>query len=231
MAIPLRTTAAGVAAISAATMLWPDWSRVTRDLQALPAAFEARGADRVLGELTGALLWAVATWAAVGLVAVALTKVPGMAGRAARRIAERMLPAAVLRLAGGAAGLSIALTPATAMAVSAPSPAVPSPPAAVAVGWPTDHGPAPVVSWPVDPSQTPAARGVPASTATTPRSTSAVTVAPGDTLWSIAARQLSGSPSDAQIAAAWPKWYARNRTVIGADPSLIRPGHVLQPPE
>jgi resuscitation-promoting factor RpfA len=231
MVIPLRTSAAGLAAITAATVLWPDWGRVAEDLRALPAALEVRGADRVLVDVTGAFLWAIATWVAVGLVAAGVMKVPGRAGRAARRIAERMLPAAVMRLLGGAAGLSIALTPSAAMAVSAPSPAVPPPPAAMAVSWPTDHGPAPVVSWPVDPTSTKRAPNIPADGAAGPHSGSPVTVTAGDTLWGIAARQLPGKPSEAQIAAAWPRWYARNRTVIGADPSLIRPAQVLQPPE
>jgi hypothetical protein len=32
------------------------------------------------------------------------------------------------------------------------------------------------------------------------------------------------------IAAAWPRWYAANRAVIGPDPGLIRPGQELMPP-
>ncbi len=57
-----------------------------------------------------------------------------------------------------------------------------------------------------------------------------VTVLPGDSLWRIAARDL-GEASDAQIAAAWPRWYAANRAVIGPDPDLIHPGQVLTRPD
>jgi nucleoid-associated protein YgaU len=32
------------------------------------------------------------------------------------------------------------------------------------------------------------------------------------------------------VAASWPRWYAANRRVIGADPDLILPGQILRPP-
>jgi len=49
---------------------------------------------------------------------------------------------------------------------------------------------------------------------------SAVEVAPGDTLWDIAARRLGAG-------ASWPAIYALNRDVIGPDPGVIRPGQRL----
>jgi hypothetical protein len=55
-------------------------------------------------------------------------------------------------------------------------------------------------------------------------------VRPGDTLWDIAARHLGPNASNADIARAWPRWYAANRVSIGANPQLIHPGLVLQPP-
>jgi hypothetical protein len=58
----------------------------------------------------------------------------------------------------------------------------------------------------------------------------AVTVRRGDSLWSIAARHLEAGASDAEVARAWPRWYAANRTVIGENPDLIRPGMQLVPP-
>jgi uncharacterized membrane protein YeaQ/YmgE (transglycosylase-associated protein family) len=57
-----------------------------------------------------------------------------------------------------------------------------------------------------------------------------VTVHSGDSLWSLAAARLGPASTAEQIAAAWPRWYARNRDVIGADPSLIVPGQRLRPP-
>ncbi len=58
-----------------------------------------------------------------------------------------------------------------------------------------------------------------------------VVVHRGDSLWSIAARHLGHHPSDAQIADEWPRWYAANSSVIGADPDLLLPGQVLTVPD
>jgi hypothetical protein len=55
-------------------------------------------------------------------------------------------------------------------------------------------------------------------------------VGPGESLWSIAATELGPNATDTQIATRWPDWYAANRTLIGPDPNLIRPGQVLRTP-
>jgi nucleoid-associated protein YgaU len=57
-----------------------------------------------------------------------------------------------------------------------------------------------------------------------------VTVRRGDSLWLIAERGLGRRPGSSEIAKEWPRWYAANRTVIGDDPDLIRPGQRLRPP-
>jgi len=57
-----------------------------------------------------------------------------------------------------------------------------------------------------------------------------VVVKPGDSLWSIAARELGPDASAEAIAARWPEWSAANRQVIGSDPDLILPGQVLRTP-
>ena len=57
-----------------------------------------------------------------------------------------------------------------------------------------------------------------------------VTVHRGDSLWSVAARHLGPRASDAQVAHEWPRWYAANRAVIGADPDVLVPGQQLRPP-
>jgi nucleoid-associated protein YgaU len=49
-------------------------------------------------------------------------------------------------------------------------------------------------------------------------------------LWEIAARQLGPGVSDREITVTWHEWYAANRTVIGPDPGLIRPGQHLRAP-
>jgi hypothetical protein len=53
----------------------------------------------------------------------------------------------------------------------------------------------------------------------------------GDSLWSIAARHLGHGASDGEIAQAWPAWFEANRTVIGNDPDLLRPGQLLRAPD
>jgi hypothetical protein len=52
----------------------------------------------------------------------------------------------------------------------------------------------------------------------------------GDTLWDIAARHLGPHATDAEVARAWPRWYAANRAAIGVNPQLIHPGLVLRAP-
>ena len=58
-----------------------------------------------------------------------------------------------------------------------------------------------------------------------------VVVHRGDTLWGIVARHLGSHASDAEVAQAWPRWYAANREVIGDDPDLIKPGQILHAPD
>ncbi len=57
-----------------------------------------------------------------------------------------------------------------------------------------------------------------------------VRVRPGDTLWSLAARDLPADSPDARIAARWHAIYAANRSLIGPDPDVIVPGLRLRLP-
>lgn len=77
-------------------------------------------------------------------------------------------------------------------------------------------------------------RAAPAAPTRTPRRRPAagqVTVQPGDTLWGLAAATLPGSASDAEIDRRWREIYEHNRSAIGADPDLIRPGQRLVLPD
>lgn len=57
-----------------------------------------------------------------------------------------------------------------------------------------------------------------------------VTVLPGDCLWAIAARDLSGDASRADIASHTQRWFEANRTTLSS-PDLLRPGQVLKAPK
>jgi resuscitation-promoting factor RpfA len=160
-----------------------------------------------------------------------------------------VLPRVVVRLVAGSAGLSMLLAPVAAGAQQAPStpPSSPSTSALPAPTWPSSapaNGPsgptAPAATrampgpiWPSAPASTPPAE--PGTTRTTPPTgpptdADRVRVAPGDSLWLVAARRLGPGATTAQISAAWPRWYAANRDVIGDDPALITPGLVLRVP-
>ncbi|HEX8306368.1 MAG TPA: LysM domain-containing protein [Jatrophihabitans sp.] len=197
-----------------------------------PRAWVAEvGPDAAAGALAGGLLWLVALWVACALAAAAVSLLPGRLGRLGHAVAHRVTPAALRRVVITAAGTSILLSPVPALAAPATGGA-PAPTGAASVlpplGWPTDQQPStnphtePAPLTPPRPSGDPA----PSSHATTDR----VTVRPGDSLWSITADRLGGAPSAARIQAEWPRWYAANRQVIGADPNLIRPGVSLQAP-
>lgn len=57
-----------------------------------------------------------------------------------------------------------------------------------------------------------------------------VVVHRGDSLWSIVARALGPDASPGRIAHALPSWHEANRSVIGDDPDLLRPGQILHSP-
>ena len=83
----------------------------------------------------------------------------------------------------------------------------------------------------------------PTTAAITPAGTEAATARPsdttetvyrvarGDTLWSIAAHHAPNAhPTNAEINAAVQAWHQANRSVIGNNPDVIRPGQKLTPP-
>ncbi|GAA1577420.1 hypothetical protein GCM10009804_37500 [Kribbella hippodromi] len=57
-----------------------------------------------------------------------------------------------------------------------------------------------------------------------------VVVRDGDSLWTLAARELGTGATDDTIATRWLDWYAANRQLIGPNPNLLIPGQVLQVP-
>lgn len=257
----------------------PRFDELGRHLAAPHRWVAVEGSDAAATTLAGTLLWLVALWVAFGLTVTAGSLLPGQAGRIARALADRMTPAVLRRTMVTAAGASILLSPATALAT--PGAAGPTTAPAVsqaampAVGWVTDPSPRAATPSPDAPAKSattslspdaPAATprtaaahpgpsaGSPSiapppttaappvrphpgtatpaapSTPTEPNTTGPVTVRPGDSLWSIAARHLAPDRSAPRIARAWPRWYAANRQAIGSRPDLIRPGTRLVAP-
>jgi nucleoid-associated protein YgaU len=188
--------------------------------------------DDVVGLVAAVACWALLGWTAMALAVTALGSVPGSVGRRATDAAVRLVPAATRRAARFVLGLAVVAGPVgTASAASAAQPptrvvATVDRPSTVSdvlllpdVGRPRRSGS-------VGPAADTDAGGI--GSHRQPQTT--VVVRPGDCLWTIAARFLGPDTSDAEIAAEWPRWYALNRHVIGADPDLLLPGTSLRTP-
>lgn len=188
----------------------------------------APASDDPTSALVGALglaAWAVATWLVVAAAATAGGHLPGRAGRAAAGAARRIAPVAVRR------GLELALGLTVGTAVLGAAPAAASAPGLdrgtqVEASVPAlDWGSAPAPAVP-EPAPEPAAKPA--------REQTPVVVAPGDSLWALAERDLAQrsatAPSDAAVAQAWPAWWAANRAAVGPDPHRLHPGTSLTPP-
>lgn len=204
--------------------------------------------DEALGGVAAIGAWLLLAWIVLVLGGTALATVPGAVGRASSRAVAAITPVAARRTARLALGVAVAAGP---VALSAGPAAAYSPggmggvPAAMQLTG--DAGDLPLVERPTRPDQTPLpAAPVNAASLTSdlaadppeqetpepaePRPPTSVVVQRGDSLWTIAARHLGPGASDAQIAAAWPRWYEANRDAIGDDPNLIVPGITLTPP-
>ncbi|WP_315097585.1 LysM domain-containing protein [uncultured Cellulomonas sp.] len=195
----------------------------------------------------------VALWLACSALLATTCLVARAAGASwhvGERLVHRYAPQLVRRALAVAVGATLGLGAVTGASAAAPTPAPPTAAASVAsddgsvdLGWvvteaPADPRPAPSVTTPAAPAtaatpppDVPVLTAAPAPAADqAPTTGSTVVVAPGDSLWGIAARHLPAGATDAEVAAAWPRWYEANATVIGADPDVILPGQVLTVP-
>ncbi|WP_286689693.1 LysM domain-containing protein [Aeromicrobium sp. REDSEA-S38_B2] len=172
------------------------------------AGLGASSFPTALTSLLELVLLTIAAWAAVALGL-------GLVGGRAAVVAARLLPRAVR----GAlvAGVVTTLSVGTAHAATSPSPD-PSPAASTLDGLVLPDRPASEVhdTPPVGPPTQP------------PPDT--VVVAPGDSLWSIAASRSGPRASVADVATSTEQWHQENREVVGPDPDLLQPGQRLTAP-
>jgi nucleoid-associated protein YgaU len=191
--------------------------------------------DELLGLVAAAGCWTLLGWVALVLGVTALGSIPGALGRFGTAAAARLTPIAMRGAARLVLGLAVVAGPVT---VAVPVNATP-----VAAHAITLHGSAAadVLSLPDvgRPGWSESARTVmvanrPGSAGSPQTEVVTVVVRPGDCLWTITAEALAqatdAEPSDAAVAAEWPRWYALNRRTIGSDPDLLLPGMVLRAP-
>src|SRR3954447_15089992 len=181
------------------------------------------GIDSVISQSAGWGAVAVCAYLLLGLLSTLAAESVSAAGRCAAialslypRVARSALRTVVAAL------LVVAATLEAAAAAEAGAPRPPAPPVVAPATPPADP-----LDWPVYTSHAPAPS---APTRPTPPATAGVTVRPGDTLWRIAARALGRHATPAATAAAWPRWWVANRTAVGDDPDLLRPGLRLRAP-
>jgi nucleoid-associated protein YgaU len=200
-------TAPVLAEVAGSTVLrWAGSDSVTAVRAPGPAALP----DLVVASAT-LLAWCLLTWLSLGvLLSVVLAWHPAAALRGVG-LAVALTPRGARRTAAVLLGVGL---------VAVGTSAAPALADGQLDGWSPDRPAAPVAA-----PRAPAPAAAPAARSATP-----VVVHRGDTLWAIAARRLPPTASAAAVAASWPRWYAVNRRVIGADPDLILPGQILRPP-
>lgn len=181
--------------------------------------------DDVIGAAATLAIWALLGWVATSLVLSVLAAVPDVCGPVVVRCAEVVAPRLVRRLIAVAVGLAVAGGAAPALAATSRGPA-PVPAAIASV--PTNNL-SPVANT-TGAAVLAGGDHAPIPSLDRPAPSAVVVVAPGDCLWSIAARHLGPTATTSDIATEWRRWYDVNRLVIGSDPDLILPGQRLTSP-
>jgi Tfp pilus assembly protein FimV len=180
------------------------------------------------------LAWLLAGYLAIAVTVLCIGHVSqafGIATTSLRAIAparlRRLVDAAISIGVAGAIVGSVAAAPAGA-ATSGHVVARPPTVAGSPFDWP---GLSPVAAAPTAHHAHPRAHGPSRVDRSGHRAAAtSIVVQPGDTLWTIASRRLGAGATGVAITAAWHAWYAANRSTIGPDPNLIRPGQRLTVP-
>lgn len=223
--IPAGTLALVVAGLSRLLAWACPLGSLAAGLRSPQATVDRLGVDAAVTAVAGAACWAALGWLVVACLAVLCATAPGRCGRLGRALSERTVPPALRRLLGVALGVALVTSagagPALAGARASARPAG----VVLDLDWPVPVS-AGGAGGPVD------SRSAPARHSPRPlrRSAADVTVRPGDSLWSISREQLPAGAGNQAVAASWPRWYAANRSVIGADPNRLFPGQRLRPP-
>lgn len=154
-------------------------------------------------------------WLALGMLLAVAAAVPALASDTVATLAVHLTPPLARRLVAGLLGATVVgVAPGAATAVA------PLAPASVTSAASAASAPTSDVRPPAPPELDRPAAG----------REERVVVRRGDTLWDLAAASLPPPRSEARTARAWPRWYAANRAVIGANPHLLHPGQVLHAP-
>ncbi|PPK97828.1 hypothetical protein CLV92_103363 [Kineococcus xinjiangensis] len=180
---------------------------------------------------------AVLAWLAVAVAASAAVDLRGARpGGPLARWEDRTSPAALRRLVAAAIGIAVGAGAATSHA------AAPAEPGWAVVTTATAEEPTVVGTAPTATATTTAPAPGPgwagaerAAQASRPGPDGgSIVVHRGDTLWDLVAAHLGAgsgtAPEARRVAAEVQRWWALNRTVIGEDPDVLRPGQVLRVP-
>lgn len=209
----------GVTTVAAGSLQWWLLPGLAASLaSARPARFEG---VLVAGCEVAALACSTWLWLLVSLVVLDLAR-----GRGAAR--RRGVPRTLRRAVLAACGLSLAggLSVPVQGAEGSPDP---ESVAQLLVGLPLPDRTTSTTAWVRQVSDRPPTP-LPARARNRPTTAGEVTVRPGDTLWDLAAATLPHSATETEIDRRWRQIYQHNRSAIGADPDLIRPGQRLALP-
>ena len=220
---PRATATASAGALVALLLTAPSPRAALRSLAGAGSAIDAATDPTApLVAVVAMLAWAVASWLALTVVVVLLSRVPGLLGRTARALGGRIAPATVRRAVEAALGISVAV------GVAAPTAALATPATLPTATLPTAAAPA-EAAWDLDwPSRTaaplpgPPSRAAPAPAVSTPTPAPAVTATrPPPAAEPPRARPAPATAPTAPTAVVRPSPAAPDAAVV------VRPGDTL----